>query len=65
MKRPTLPPPCMECQPHGGYFRAAKGGGMERCTCPRGRALQEKHRRPRKKPAAWFDGKAAACGDLS
>ena len=41
--RRPLPPPCSLCSPYGGLWRLAGPdafeSGLERCDCPRGRAL--------------------------
>jgi len=42
MKRKTkrpLPPSCSLCRPLGGNWRQNDDGSVERCDCPRGRAL--------------------------
>ena len=62
----TLPPACRDCRPFGGSWRQALNGGMERCACARGRALEaleEMSRKPkRRKRLASFDAKMAAAG---
>ena len=37
----SLPEACDRCSATGGYWAEAAKGGMERCNCPRGRALAE------------------------
>ena len=36
--RRRLPPACRECRPYDGAWRDT-GHGLQRCACPRGRAL--------------------------
>jgi hypothetical protein len=41
-KRPPLPPSCALCRPHGGLWRdygTADKPQLDRCDCPRGKAL--------------------------
>jgi hypothetical protein len=40
-KKSELPPGCSLCAPYGGAWAMAPGGGMQRCDCPRGKALSE------------------------
>jgi hypothetical protein len=68
-----LPPPCMLCRDFDGLWRAGPGGGLKRCSCPRGvrlaaldAARKANTKRPRSKALAFpvvRDGKAAACGE--
>jgi len=58
-----LPPACRLCAQHEGLWRESDQGGMERCDCPRGRALaagRPQKRRNFRRPG--FDGRAAAAG---
>ncbi len=66
-KRPTLPPSCPSCRPYGGLWRRGNKGGLERCSCARGRMLAaglKKAKPVPKKPAPLDWGKRAA-GDKS
>ena len=49
-----LPPACPRCAPHGGAWAFAPSGGMQRCDCPRGRALAEADAR-NEHSARWRD----------
>jgi hypothetical protein len=74
-----LPLACPRCAEHGGLWAFAPSGGMQRCDCPRGRALAEldarsEHSarwrdRPRRKRVGIVrdrpDWKSMACGDRS
>lgn len=71
-KRPRvqLPPPCRECRPNDGAWRVdAATGGLERCDCPRGKALASMRRgrlpQPKATPPAKpkpYDGRLAGAG---
>ena len=74
MKAPEpLPPPCMLCRDFDGLWCAGAGGGLKRCSCPRGSHLaaldaarKANTGRPRSKVLAFplaRDGKVAACGE--
>jgi hypothetical protein len=52
IKRSELPPSCADCRPYQGRWRRANDGGLERCSCARGRALAAGLKRKRKRKPA-------------
>lgn len=59
--RRPLPPACRECRPHDGAWRDT-GRGLERCDCPRGRALAMGPKWNRTTKAA-HDGRMKGAGE--
>jgi hypothetical protein len=72
-RRPkALPPACGRCRDYGGLWAIGAGGGVRRCTCPRGARLAEldakgkatgTHRSRARVLPAVQDWKAAAAGE--
>ncbi len=57
-----LPSSCSDCREFQGLWRRNENGGLERCTCARGRALADT-RRPLARKKASFDAKSAAANN--
>jgi predicted nucleic acid binding AN1-type Zn finger protein len=58
-----LPPSCVFCKPYGGAWAMAENGGMERCDCPRGRALAAAEKPRKRKHQQAFDYKMVQTGE--
>ena len=64
-KRAPLPPPCKRCLLGGGLWVLNDNRtGVERCSCPRGRALEQGAAFGKNRPAR-FDGRMEAANDGS